>query len=64
MKTVCKGCACRCLACWGTCEKFKAAKAKHDRIKKTRQEHKRNSEIINSVQYYGLKQARKARGTK
>ena len=59
MTKVCKGCTERYPACWGSCKKYKAARAEHEKKKKAAQEQHYNNGVINSVQYHGLKRVKK-----
>lgn len=59
MTKVCKDCQERYPACWGSCEKFLAAKEKHLQQSRAAAQDRHRNNIIKSVQYHGLKRHKK-----
>ncbi len=59
MTNVCKDCQDRYPACWGSCPKYLAAKAEHDKRVEARRKANDTRVAINDVQYNGLKKHRK-----
>ena len=61
MESVCKGCAERRTACWGSCKKYIEAKEEHYKQKKARERDQIMNDVIDSVHYTGLKYERNRR---
>ena len=61
MESVCKGCAERHTACWGSCKKYIDAKEEHYKQKKAREKERIMNDVIDSVHYTGLKYERNRR---
>ena len=61
MESVCKGCAERYTACWGSCEKYIEAKEEHEKQKKEREKSIVLHDMIESVYYNGKKYERNRR---
>lgn len=61
MKSVCKGCAHRHSACWGSCQEYIEAKAAHEKEKKAREKAIVLHEMLASVYYNGKKYERNRR---
>lgn len=57
--TVCKDCQERYLACWGSCPKYLAARAEHEKKKETIYNSYKDERNINAVRYHGLCRCRK-----
>ena len=64
MESVCKGCAERYTACWGSCKKYIEAKAAHDEQKKAIEKAAVLHDMIESVYYNGQKYERNNRRQK
>ena len=64
MKSVCKGCAERYTACWGSCTKYIEAKEAHDKQKRAREKDRILNDLMDSVHYTGLKYERNNRRQK
>lgn len=64
MESVCKGCAERYTACWGSCKKYIEAKEAHDKQKREREKDIVLYDMIESVYYNGKKYERNNRRQK
>ena len=64
MESVCKGCAERYAACWGSCPKYIEAKAAHEEQKRAREKSIVLHDMIESVYYNGKKYERSNRRQK
>ena len=64
MESVCKGCAERHTACWGSCKKYIEAKEENERQKKAIEKDRIMNDVIDSVHYTGLKYERNNRRQK
>ena len=64
MESVCKGCAERHTACWGSCKKYIEVKAAHDKQKRAREKDIVLHDMIESVHYNGKKYERNNRRQK
>ena len=64
MKSVCKGCAERYTACWGSCPKYIEAKAAHEEQKRAIEKAIVLHDMIESVYYNGKKYERNNRRQK
>ena len=64
MESVCKGCAERYTACWGSCKKYIEAKEAHDKQKRAREKDRIMNDVIDSIHYTGLKYERNNRRQK
>ena len=64
MKSVCKGCTERYVACWGRCPKYIEAKAAHEEQKRAREKSIVLHDMIESVYYNGKKYERSNRRQK
>ena len=61
MKSVCKGCTDRYIACWGSCQKYIEAKAAHEEQKRAKEKAGVLHEMLESVYYNGKKYERNRR---
>ena len=64
MESVCKGCAERYTACWGSCKKYIEAKEEHEKRKKAYKKYTILNDLLDSVHYTGLKYERNNRRQK
>ena len=64
MESVCKGCAERYTACWGSCKKYIEAKEENERQKKAQKKDMILNDLMDSVHYTGLKYERNNRRQK
>ena len=64
MESVCKGCAERYTACWGSCPKYIEAKEAKEKKKKAHKKYTILNDLLDSVHYTGLKYERNNRRQK
>ena len=64
MKSACKGCTERYMACWGSCPKYIEATEEHEKHKKSREKDRIINDMLDSVHYTGLKYERNNRRQK